>query len=157
PANRTPGCIRYEIGTCMGPCIGACTGQRYNRRVHAAKAFLAGTNTSILAELQTRMEEASAYLDFERAALLRDKLESLRCLHEQLDRLRRLRDHEPFIYRVAHQVGEVGYLIEGGRVLAVARISPDSPAKNWDALLKKRGSKDRALPENPDELLLLAA
>src|SRR5262249_33206088 len=98
PANRTPGCIRYEIGTCMGPCIGACTGQRYNRRVHAAKAFLAGTNTSILAELQTRMEEASAYLDFERAALLRDKLESLRCLHEQLDRLRRLRDHEPFIY-----------------------------------------------------------
>jgi excinuclease ABC subunit C len=158
PSSWTPGCLRYEIGTCLGPCIGACTRQRYRKHVRAAKAFLDGTTTSLLAKLQAEMQTASARLAFERAALLRDKLQALGWLHERLCRLRRLRDHEPFVYRVANQQGaETGYLIQGGHVRAVAPLALESSAQACEALTEKCAFKPAPLPANPEELFLIAS
>src|SRR5262249_22454823 len=85
PLPLTAGCLRHEIGTCLGPCAAACTRADYSAQVTAARAFLAGTDTSVLKRLQCEMTAAAAELAFERAATLRDKLLALRWLYEQLE------------------------------------------------------------------------
>jgi excinuclease ABC subunit C len=118
PIVRAAGCLRYEIGTCLGPCVGACSRVEYMERLRAARRFLAGSDLSLLHALQRCMAEASAALAYERAAALRDKWESLRWLHERLDRLRLASKQSSFIYPVAGYDGhDLWYLIQGGRVV----------------------------------------
>ena len=45
---RTPGCIRYEIGKCLGPCVGAVTQRQYRARFKVARDFLEGRHDSPL-------------------------------------------------------------------------------------------------------------
>jgi excinuclease ABC subunit C len=119
PIARAAGCLRYEIGTCLGPCLAACTRQDYLERVQAARAFLAGTDRSPLEALEREMAAASAALAFERAAALRDKLELLRWLQDRLERIRRARERQSFIYPVRGQASkDLWYLVHGGRVVA---------------------------------------
>jgi excinuclease ABC subunit C len=120
PVPRSAGCPRFEIGTCLGPCLGACSRSAYGERVRAALAFLEGANHTPLEGLERDMTAASAALAFERAAALRDKLDSLRWLAEELARVRRARQEHSFIYPVRGHAGrELWYLIRRGWVVEV--------------------------------------
>jgi excinuclease ABC subunit C len=119
PIVRAAGCIRHEIGTCLGPCAAACSRAAYADRVRAAHAFLSGRDVAPLHLLKQEMEAASVALAFERAAALRDKLETLHWLHVHLARLRVARERYSFVYPVAGEDGEDRwYLIHRGRVAA---------------------------------------
>src|SRR5262249_59028771 len=72
PVLRAAGCLRYEIGTCSGPCAGVCTSSAYGDQVRAARAFLNGSDDSVLVQLEQDMTAASGAQEFERAAALRD-------------------------------------------------------------------------------------
>jgi len=127
PGERVPGCIRFEIGTCLGPCTGTCRRQDYLAKVRAARRFLAGTNLTPLEELSKAMEDASQALQFERAASVRDKLEVLAWLNKQLERLRTARAKMSFIYPVSDHTGEIlWYVIHGGRTVKVLNVPRDS-------------------------------
>jgi len=67
-------CLDYHIHNCSGPCIGAVTQEEYAEIVNQVIHFLEGKQEQVAADLQGRMEKASAAMDFERAAILRDKL-----------------------------------------------------------------------------------
>jgi excinuclease ABC subunit C len=97
---RTPGCIRHEIGKCLGPCIGRCSIAQYAERVRLARAFFDGTDDGPLVYLERAMEDASARLEFERAAALRDKLKRLESLRDQFGRLRFAVETLSFVYTV---------------------------------------------------------
>src|SRR5687768_14940524 len=84
---RTPGCIRFEIKRCHGPCIGACSENEYMDRIRLARAFLDGSNDGPMQQLRHEMEASSERLEFERAAVLRDKLHRLELLREQFGKL----------------------------------------------------------------------
>ncbi|RYG68677.1 hypothetical protein EON77_15300, partial [bacterium] len=59
--ERAPSnCHRYEIKRCLGPCVRGCTKAEYAARVRAARAFLSGSSTAIVDELEAQMREASA-------------------------------------------------------------------------------------------------
>ena len=119
PVERAAGCLRHEIGTCLGPCAAACTRSAYAAQVRAAQAFLGGKDLSVLVSVERDMTAAAAEQAFECAAALRDRLAPLRWLHEHLDRLRQARQQHSFVYPVAGFAGEdVWYLIHGGRVVA---------------------------------------
>src|SRR5439155_26193745 len=119
PVLRAAACIRHEIGTCLGPCARACSRADYGRQVRAARAFLDGSDLAVLDALERDMTAASAALAFERAAALRDQLEVLRWLHHRVQRLRRVRELQSFIYPVPGVEGpDVWYLIHRGRVAA---------------------------------------
>ncbi|MEZ5561738.1 MAG: excinuclease ABC subunit UvrC [Gammaproteobacteria bacterium] len=77
-ANRTRPCLQYQIQRCTAPCVGLITAADYQRDVADAILFLEGRNDSVLANLATRMEQAAAGLDYERAALLRDQIQLVR-------------------------------------------------------------------------------
>lgn len=114
---RTPGCIRLEIGRCLGPCAGACTASAYAERVRHARAFLDGRSDGPLETLQRDMEASAERLEFERAASLRDKRARLEALRAQFERLRFAIESLSFVYRVAGVDGDDRmYLIRRGRV-----------------------------------------
>ncbi len=76
-ANRTRPCMEYQIKRCSAPCVGRISESDYAALLADAKAFLSGKSQRIQDTLAAQMEEASAALDYERAASLRDRLRAL--------------------------------------------------------------------------------
>ncbi len=127
---RTPGCIRFEVKKCLGPCVGGCTTQQYDHRLTLARAFLDGTDDGPIEHLRHEMQQASDRLEYERAALLRDKLKRLEALRGQFARLRFAVETLSFVYTVpGHEGADRIYLIRRGRV----RAELDRPATGADA------------------------
>lgn len=119
-APHTPGCIRHEIGKCLGPCVAAVRRDEYAARFALARAFLEGANDVPVAALRHAMERASDELAFERAANLRDKITRLESLRAQFARLRFAVESLSFVYTPAASHGdEVSYVIRRGRVRAM--------------------------------------
>jgi excinuclease ABC subunit C len=161
PLPRTPGCLRHEIGTCLGPCAAACTQADYARTVAAAVDFLEGRDGTPLEVLGRDMSAASAALAFERAAALRDRLEALRWLSDHLDRLRQAARHS-FVYPVAGAGGESWYLLRRGVVRACVPAPGDEAGRRAAvaALAAVYQARDAAGPpgvEEVDGVLLVAS
>ena len=70
-------CLNYHIGKCMAPCSGNVSASEYRKMIFDIVAFFEGRYDGIKKQLQEQMEEASENLDFERAAMLRDRLAAL--------------------------------------------------------------------------------
>lgn len=115
--RRTPLCMRADLGTCLAPCCGRTTTVEYGERVEAARRFLEGRGRKPLEILEARMADAARRMEFEYAALLRDRIESLERLQDHLVAFRgRVRDLS-FVYRVpGFRGGDRVYLIRHGRV-----------------------------------------
>lgn len=77
-ANRTRPCLHHQIGLCSGSCAQLISEVTYQEDVRHAILFLQGKNQEIIHELQNKMEQASAQLQFELAATLRDQISRLR-------------------------------------------------------------------------------
>src|SRR5664279_5066532 len=133
---RTPGCIRYEVRKCLGPCVAACTEGEYDERVALAKAFLDGADDTPLDSLRLEMLRASAEMEYERAASMRDKLERLEALRDQFERLRFAVESLSFSYHVPGWNGEDRvYLIRRGRVRAEGAPPVSAKEKRHHALV----------------------
>jgi excinuclease ABC subunit C len=75
--SRTRPCLLYQIKRCSGPCTREIDFVEYGELVREANAFLSGKSQAVKDELAAEMEKASAALDFERAAIYRDRLAAL--------------------------------------------------------------------------------
>jgi excinuclease ABC subunit C len=75
--NRTRPCLLHQIKRCSAPCVGLVSAGDYERQVKEAEEFLSGKSQAVKAELGRLMQEASDQLDFERAALYRDRIQAL--------------------------------------------------------------------------------
>ena len=71
-------CLNHHMGQCMAPCQGEVTKEEYNARVEQALEFLNGNYAPIITSLENDMTQASEAMDYERAAAIRDLLESVR-------------------------------------------------------------------------------
>ncbi|MDP1025667.1 excinuclease ABC subunit UvrC [Sphingomonas sp. KR1UV-12] len=75
--TRDRPCLLYQIKRCSAPCVGRIDKAAYAELVGDAKDFLAGRSTQVQAKLGTQMQAAAEAMDFELAALLRDRLKAL--------------------------------------------------------------------------------
>jgi len=75
--SRTRPCLLHQIKRCSAPCTGEISHTDYAELVREAKSFLSGRSRVVKDELAGEMEKASAALDFERAAVYRDRLAAL--------------------------------------------------------------------------------
>ena len=75
--NRERPCILYQIKRCSGPCVGFVKEGDYKKSVLDAIEFVSGKSRKIQKSLSDQMETASEELDFEKAAILRDRIKSL--------------------------------------------------------------------------------
>jgi excinuclease ABC subunit C len=75
--GRTRPCLLFQIKRCSGPCTREIDFAEYGELVREANAFLSGRSRAVKEDLAAEMEKASATLDFERAAIYRDRLAAL--------------------------------------------------------------------------------
>ena len=118
PDPSYPGCVYSEMKMCLAPCFKGCTDERYAEEAAAVEGFLATRGESRLVTLRAEREQASAALEFERAAALHaqvQKVEAVRGLAAELVRpLSRLR---AVILQASAKPDEVAvYLFEQGRL-----------------------------------------
>jgi len=81
--NRTRPCLLYQIKRCSAPCTKEIDFAGYAALVGDANAFLSGRSKSVKDDLVGAMEEASTALDFEHAAIYRDRLSALSAIQSQ--------------------------------------------------------------------------
>jgi excinuclease ABC subunit C len=75
--SRTRPCLQYQIKRCSGPCVGKISQDDYKKSINDAEMFLAGKTLEIKKILAIQMTQASSDLNFEKAAVLRDRIQSL--------------------------------------------------------------------------------
>lgn len=80
---RSRPCLQYQLGRCSAPCVDKISPQDYQQQVSLAKLFLKGKSSVVIEHLVTKMETASAALDFEHAAKYRDQIATLRKVQQQ--------------------------------------------------------------------------
>ncbi|BBC73795.1 excinuclease ABC subunit C [Altererythrobacter sp. B11] len=73
-SRRDRPCLLYQIKRCSAPCVGRIDAAGYSELIREAKDFLGGRSGAVQKKIEVQMQEAAEALDFERAAMLRDRL-----------------------------------------------------------------------------------
>lgn len=81
--NRERPCLNYHINRCLAPCMGYVTPQEYKKQIDEIIDLLEGKTEKIIKELENQMQEASIKLEFEKAAELRDRIQSIKRVSEK--------------------------------------------------------------------------
>jgi excinuclease ABC subunit C len=81
--SRSRPCLQFQIKRCTGPCCGLVSPEDYREDVERTAKFLDGRADLVIEELVGAMERAAADLDFERAAVLRDRIATLGRIRER--------------------------------------------------------------------------
>lgn len=75
--NDERACLYYDIKLCSAPCIGAINQEQYRASIQSLMDFLNGKSDRIVRKIETKMEQAAADLQFEKAADYRDQLKAI--------------------------------------------------------------------------------
>ncbi len=120
PTDGGAGCLRYELGSCLGPCAGFVTRRKYGAAVRALVKFLDGHNSQLLEQLHAKMLAAAQQFAYERAGVLRDQYSEIAWVDHRLSMLRRSRNQHAFVYKMPTEAGQVAvwYLLNRGQVWA---------------------------------------
>ena len=76
-------CLEYFINRCVAPCTGVASKEDYAKVIDQVTLFMEGDTEAVTSDLQTNMEKASEDLEFERAAVLRDRMRSVQKVAEE--------------------------------------------------------------------------
>lgn len=76
-------CLNYDINRCLAPCSGEIKKEEYRQVVDGLLDFMEGNTRELLEQKETEMKEAATRLEFEKAAHLRDQIESIKKVGEK--------------------------------------------------------------------------
>ena len=132
--NRSRPCLQYQIGRCTAPCTGEISSEDYARDVRLTIMFLEGRSNAIIDELVKLMERASARRDYERAAVYRDRIASLRHVQERQYISKERGDIDIIACHLGHGCASVQvFFVRGGRNLGNAAFFPKVPIESSEA------------------------
>ena len=77
-SNRSRPCLQHQIERCTAPCVGLISDADYRNDVEQAALFLQGKTNEVIDTLADKMNAAASHLDYEQAALIRDRMQALR-------------------------------------------------------------------------------
>ena len=75
--TKKRGCLEFYLGHCLAPCTGEVSKKEYDQVIREVTMFLEGKRDKVIREIKTRMNQASKYMDFEKAAKLRDQIQEM--------------------------------------------------------------------------------
>lgn len=128
--NRSRPCLLYQIKRCSGPCVGLVSADDYARDVRYAALFLNGRQQEVIGRLGEAMQDAVAELAFEKAAVLRDQIQSLRRVQEK-QYVESVKGEDVDILAVLSEDGLVCVnlaMVRGGRHLGDRALFPSNAA-----------------------------
>ncbi|MEO0030892.1 MAG: excinuclease subunit UvrC [Pseudomonadota bacterium] len=116
-ARRDRPCLLYQIKRCSAPCVDRVSEADYAELVRQAKDFLGGKSGAVQKEIEAQMAEAAEALDYERAALLRDRLRAATFIQgSQAINAEGVGNADVFAMAVqGGQVGVQAFFIRGGQ------------------------------------------
>jgi len=116
-SRRDRPCLLYQIKRCSAPCVGRIDAAGYAELVQEAKDFLGGKSGAVQRKIEAQMEEAAEALDFERAAMLRDRLRAATFIQgTQAINAEGLGDADVFALEAKDgHIGIQGFFIRGGQ------------------------------------------
>lgn len=116
-SSRTRPCLLFQIKRCSAPCVDRISREDYAGLVRQAKEFLAGEGATLKAEFAAEMEQAAEALDYERAAVLRDRIRALASMQEStVVNPSSIRDADVIaVWQTAGQACIQVFFIRGGR------------------------------------------
>ncbi|MCX7677305.1 MAG: excinuclease ABC subunit UvrC, partial [Alteraurantiacibacter sp.] len=116
-ARRDRPCLLYQIRRCSAPCVGRIDKAGYEALLAEAKEFLSGKSDAVQRRIEQQMKEAAETLDFERAAVLRDRLRAATFIQgTQAVNARGVGDAD--VFALAARGGTVavqGFFVRGGQ------------------------------------------
>lgn len=148
-------CLLGYIDKCSAPCVDLISEEDYAHLVHQCISFLAGNDQEIAHEISLHMQEASANLDFEKAARLRDQLDALAAvLEKQTVVLEETMDADVVgIYTDEIEASVQLFKVRGGRIKGqqgwVVSKTGETDLGEWT-----EGTPDPALPFVVESFLL---
>jgi excinuclease ABC subunit C len=155
-ANRSRPCLQHQIGRCSAPCVGLISREDYAQDMEAAVKVLEGRNDEVNAQLQARMEEAAGKLQFERAALIRDQLATLKRVQaQQIVTAEGERDLD--VFAIVGEPGEYAVsvmLVRGGRNLGTSSYFPRAALAEPEEALASFVMQYYSTQEPPPEVLV---
>lgn len=161
-------CVHHQIGQCLAPCAGGVSEETYRAILARVIDFLNGDSRELLSELTREMNVASARMEYEQAAVLRDKIADIRQLMEEQHAIQ-TRDVEQDVLAVAQDEQDAmvqlthirAGRIEGARAFLMEHCGAEPPEDVLagfltqyydDGHLIPRNVLAQALPEPLDEL-----
>ncbi len=169
--GRERPCLNYHIGKCCGPCTGEVREETYRAYVEEALLLLQGKDEKITERLKQEMKEAAEALDFEKAALLRDRLAGIAALSQTQKLEDADLDDERDVIALARREGEdtalvQAFFVRGGKLIGREHFmlniaSDESDSALMSAFLRQFYSGTALVPREidvsvlPDELPLL--
>ncbi len=97
--NRSRPCIEYQMNRCSAPCVGNISKKDYSFDVKNTLNFLSGDTKNIILDLQKKMDSYSKKKDYERAAIYRDKVQSIRDTQKKQNVLTGFENLDVFVIR----------------------------------------------------------
>jgi len=155
-------CLYYHIKLCGGPCIGAQTREEYRQTIQQLMHFLEGDSDRVLRQLKEQMARAAENLQFELAALYRDRLQSAQRIAEQqkivtaamedLDYVAVAQDQrtgdtavQVFMVRHGRLVGRDSFMLEGVEVFQINGANGGEANSGEDAEAEAPGIGQKAV------------
>ncbi|MDX2142109.1 MAG: excinuclease ABC subunit UvrC [Rhodospirillaceae bacterium] len=157
--NRTRPCLLYQIKRCAGPCVGKTDAAAYGNLVRQAREFLSGDSKAIQQELALSMDKASAALEFEAAARLRDRIRALTTLqaHQDINLSGLAETDVVALHRAGGQSCVQVFFFRGGQNFGNRAYFPAHAADDTDgAILEAFVGQFYAAYPPPREILLSA-
>jgi len=145
--SRTRPCLLFQIKRCAGPCTGEVSGEDYAALVKEAKLFLSGRSQAVKQLLARQMEEAAEAMEFERAAVYRDRLAALSAVQatqginprgvEEADVFAAVQEGgqtciQVFFFRTGQNWGNRAYYPKADRSLEAAEVLSSFVAQFYD-------------------------
>jgi excinuclease ABC subunit C len=151
-------CLNYQIELCPAPCTGNLTKDEYQKGVTKVQLFLEGRQTEVLSLLDKEMHQAASNHEYEKAAVIRDQLFSLKeVMQKQKIEFNRSLDQDVVAYSIDEELAvAVVFKVRDGKIIGkedfmVEGAQKNLPSELLSAFIKQYYSGPRQVPQ---EILL---
>ena len=123
-------CVHHQIGQCPAPCAGKITEEAYRETILHAIDFLNGKYAPVLDEMNARMREASAAMNYERAALYRDRIRAVEAVMQKQKAISTAQADQDIIAALPHDADAMVQLmfVRSGRMIGSERFTLEGAA-----------------------------
>lgn len=151
-ARKERPCLMYHLGKCCAPCSGEVSREEYHALLNKVCKFLDGDTTEVIASLNEKMLSASEKLDFEQAALCRDRITAIKSLAEK-QRASASKTNRYDVFAVANENGDsmvFALFVHEGKVIGTQNYMTEghdeSEAEVLEAFLKQFYTQNTDIP-----------
>jgi excinuclease ABC subunit C len=151
--QRQRPCLNHQMGRCLGLCVGSVSAEEYAGVVEQAILFLKGRTRDLQHRLRQEMNRAAEALEFEKAALYRDRLNAVeKTLERQLVVSSRFGDQDAIgTHELEDQLALAVLFIRGGRMVGSRAFIFNTPHSNGSeavvAFIQQYYDQNRTIPE----------